>query len=819
MKFDYSYISDKGGRAENQDQYGQVILSNGKSACFVVADGLGGHRGGQIASSVAVGTVLEEFSRADLNDVPLFLANALTRANAAICAEQQKDRETGQMRSTCAVLVVHDGLAWWAHVGDTRVYHFIGGVLMDCTKDHSVVQMMVDMGDISPEEMRGHAERNRIIRSLGNPESFSPTVRTEGVPVTNATSFVLCTDGFWEIVLEDELGTLLRRSANAKVALDACEKRIKTKLKPESDNYTAQVIRFPNAPKPDRLPRKIKADSRSAGMSVMKGRLALLATSAITALLVVLLLVLGAKMLLKPDPKVGPVDAARASFEEKVRMSKEVLQDYAPNSHEEIERLRDEAEKNQETDPKAYERAENKLSQYIEKANQAKGKIDGQKNLLEKSERRAKESRAQADKDIVHAYAQSEWDLAEATIKGAQDSKNAAFEDTPVDQRFDKLNEASNQFDKAAEEYDSSLKLAKEKSEALTQTPQAEGERANEPVSRSTQEGEILEGEKETDKGGDPVATNPTQDDAQAARKSADLARDQARESGANGNHKYFSKAQRPYNEAVNALTEGKTVSAIKSFKSAKEYFDAANAQARVERLLSGTPNWRASNEGPKIAGLIDSAQEAIKAVAAKDYYQQAEELLKSIQAGRPEGEPESIPVVPATESEAAREVAEKEVELESTQAVSGAELKAARQAADRAKATAQRNNAQEPVKGGDLFYSQAQKLESTDPKEALRLYKEAAGKYSAYRVRKPPTAQNNPDVTSEAPAPPLVPSGTGAEEESRDEVVPTGQTPLTETPGPDPTPNPDNAVQGMEPPNLVGHEDKGLAERVFGSN
>ncbi len=788
MKFDYSYISDKGGRTENQDQYGQVIASNGRSACFVVADGLGGHQGGQIAASVAVGTILEEFSRADLKDVPLFLANALTTANGAICAEQQKDRDKSQMRSTCAVLVIHKGLAWWAHVGDTRVYHFIGNVLMDRTKDHSVVQMMVDMGDLSPEEMRGHAERNRIIRSLGNPESFSPTVHAEGVPVTNATSFVLCTDGFWELVLEDELETLLRRRANAKAVLDTCEKRITAKLRPESDNYTAQIIRFPNAPKPDRLPRKPKDRSKSSG--IFTNRIALLAASALAALLLVLLLVLGIKTFLKPAQVQNDADKAQADIEQTLpEADVNLIKEYASDCYQEIERLQTLIEENPDSAQENRTKAKNITKTCLENANQTKGQMDRQLQLLQEAEQKAQSMQTEANNtQLVHDYAQNEYDQAESTLKSALELKSQGKEITSINERLNTLEEAKKRFEQAANHFDTALQIAKNKPEEAKKTPPPEIEAQEKAAPTETKEVHEGEGEKEAAKSDDTSIHSTGTDKVKAAKESADNAKEKAQSNGAGNRHSYWGKAQKFYNTAK--ISDPAT--SINEYQQATVCFEAAAAQARVDKLLQEIPPTEPKLKDLGINELIKQAESAKDPSTAKEYFLKAETFLNTILKDLGENKPKAAPKV------------------------SAGELKAAKRAAENAKEQAEKDAAWNPIEAGDRKYTEAQKLENTNPEEAKRLYEEAKEKYSTYLSQ---TGEPKEEPPQDGPVPEISPTEPGEEEKA------SGQEAALSPPHDATEAVSNNAVsenskeQEEEPfkPNLRGNRRKTFGEKILG--
>ncbi|MBF0101187.1 MAG: serine/threonine-protein phosphatase, partial [Desulfobacterales bacterium] len=163
-------LSKPGGRKENQDYCGYKTINS--ITCYVMADGLGGHKGGAIASKIAVETILKSFE-----STPELSVTAIERyiesAQTAILSQQEIEPKLFNMRTTILVFIVDQTRALWAHIGDTRLYHFSKGSIVFQTKDHSLPQAMADAGKIDISEIRHHDDRNRLLRSLGNAENFS----------------------------------------------------------------------------------------------------------------------------------------------------------------------------------------------------------------------------------------------------------------------------------------------------------------------------------------------------------------------------------------------------------------------------------------------------------------------------------------------------------------------------------------------------------------------------------------------------------------------------------------------------------------------
>lgn len=228
-------ITDCGGRKRNEDTV-RVIRKDDR-LCAIVADGLGGHGGGEIASRAAADAVAEVFERKETGSRD-FLEEAFEEADRAVRAAQSGEC---RMRTTAVVLKVGNGTACWGHVGDSRLYHFEEGHLVFQTMDHSVSQLAVLMGEIRPEQIRFHEDRSRVLRALGS-ESREAEFR-DGISVEQGThAFLLCTDGFWEYVYEREMEEELQRAASPQEWLSRMEEILLSRAEDEHDNYTAAAV-------------------------------------------------------------------------------------------------------------------------------------------------------------------------------------------------------------------------------------------------------------------------------------------------------------------------------------------------------------------------------------------------------------------------------------------------------------------------------------------------------------------------------------------------------------------------------------------------
>ena len=170
-------------------------------------------------------------------------------AQDAIVKKQEEDHMLASMRTTIVLLVTDFQSAMWAHIGDSRLYHFRSGRIIFQTKDHSVPQAMADAGDITHESIRFHEDRNRLLRSLGKESDLRPVIQKAPVPLHKGDAFLLCTDGFWEYVTETEMEVDLVKSDKPEQWLQNMEKRIINRADDNNDNYSATAVFFTSSPR------------------------------------------------------------------------------------------------------------------------------------------------------------------------------------------------------------------------------------------------------------------------------------------------------------------------------------------------------------------------------------------------------------------------------------------------------------------------------------------------------------------------------------------------------------------------------------------
>ncbi len=238
MKFITASSCEAGGRKTNEDYCSFVHTE--LFGCWVVADGLGGHEGGEFASLIAVSRIVEAAARKSLHSEAI-MRYYVQEAQEALHARQKQEMKLAAMRTTVVVLAADQRAASWAHIGDSRLYHFRGGKLLNETLDHSVCQNLVNLGALRREQIRGHRERRRLLRVLGSEGPARPDVKAN-VPIVPGDRFLLCTDGLWEYVTETEMEMELAKSASPQEWIRRMERRLQSRAKAGHDNYTSLAV-------------------------------------------------------------------------------------------------------------------------------------------------------------------------------------------------------------------------------------------------------------------------------------------------------------------------------------------------------------------------------------------------------------------------------------------------------------------------------------------------------------------------------------------------------------------------------------------------
>jgi serine/threonine protein phosphatase PrpC len=243
MRFTIYQDSRQGGRANNEDR--TTYCYSREALLMVVADGMGGHHHGEVASQIAVQTLADSFqreARPAIADPFRFLQQSLTNAHSAILDYTVRHRLRDTPRTTCVACVVQDNVAFWAHAGDSRLFLMRGGKLIAQTRDHSRVRFLIEEGMLSETQAAVHPERNKIYSCLGSPTP--PEIEfSRKTPLKHGDILLLCSDGLWGEVSGEEMAVALK-GANLIHAVPMLLNRAEVKGGALADNLSVVVVRW-----------------------------------------------------------------------------------------------------------------------------------------------------------------------------------------------------------------------------------------------------------------------------------------------------------------------------------------------------------------------------------------------------------------------------------------------------------------------------------------------------------------------------------------------------------------------------------------------
>lgn len=235
----YASISKIGNRKCNEDYI--KISSVSERYCFVVCDGLGGHECGDVAAQIAGNTIVEEFYYC--NNLSDFLENAFMKAHNNILSQQKARNIKGEMKTTVVGMVTDGKYGYVGHIGDSRFYGFSDGNNYICTFDHSVPQILVESNVIDEKQIRNHPSRNMLLKVLGDKNEDTQCELSEPVLLQEYNAFLLCTDGFWEMITEEEMMSTLFNSSSPTEWLDRMIAIVEVNgLDKKMDNYSAIAV-------------------------------------------------------------------------------------------------------------------------------------------------------------------------------------------------------------------------------------------------------------------------------------------------------------------------------------------------------------------------------------------------------------------------------------------------------------------------------------------------------------------------------------------------------------------------------------------------
>jgi len=244
LQVDTAQISLLGNREENQDRV--AVVSKVGATLLIVIDGMGGHAGGAEAARLCVEVISNEFNEVELPvfDPQGFMHRAIGHAHTELVALGNKISVEARPRATCAICLVQDGYAYWGHVGDSRIHHLRNEVVVERSRDHSHVEVLLQEGLITEDEVSTHPMRNFVECCLGGDSSLPAMTITRYKRLLPDDVLLACSDGFWSGLTEPEMASITAAKGPLTPQLRALGAQAVKTTSPHSDNTSAVALRF-----------------------------------------------------------------------------------------------------------------------------------------------------------------------------------------------------------------------------------------------------------------------------------------------------------------------------------------------------------------------------------------------------------------------------------------------------------------------------------------------------------------------------------------------------------------------------------------------
>lgn len=237
MKFVTQAYTNVGGRNNNED----YCMHTG--GVWLVADGLGGHDCGEVASKTASDAVKNFINNVSGPLDDNLMSEIIQTANIAVIDKQKSNKELESMRTTVVFAVTDGTKLRYANVGDSRFYYFKQGRIECISEDHTVSAASVKLGEIAYEDIRNDPDKNKLTKVLGDKENLSVKIPVKEFTLQKGDAFLLCSDGFWEYVYEMEMETDLAKSESPKEWINYMAKRIILRTHNNgNDNFTVIAV-------------------------------------------------------------------------------------------------------------------------------------------------------------------------------------------------------------------------------------------------------------------------------------------------------------------------------------------------------------------------------------------------------------------------------------------------------------------------------------------------------------------------------------------------------------------------------------------------
>ena len=244
MQVESAQISLLGDREDNQDRV--AIAKAELATLLMVLDGMGGHSDGSRAAEIALKSLADAFAKQahPVFDPLGFMHVALSRAHDEVARLGNDQSLESRPRATAVLCLVQDGTAYFGHVGDSRIYHLRNHAILDRTRDHSHVELLLREGKITEADIPGHPMRNFVECCLGGDAAVPEMTISGRKPLLPGDVLLLCSDGIWSGLKDEEVATFTRDQPSLQTALEVLGKRAVRASAPYSDNSTAAALRY-----------------------------------------------------------------------------------------------------------------------------------------------------------------------------------------------------------------------------------------------------------------------------------------------------------------------------------------------------------------------------------------------------------------------------------------------------------------------------------------------------------------------------------------------------------------------------------------------
>ncbi len=238
MKLNSFTFTSQGGREYNEDNLGEKSLSSG--GLYVLADGLGGHKNGSLASETIVNTLLNAEEPSEEEDAQEWLCSQFVKANEEIL-KLQKELHSN-MQSTAVALLIRKDKADWAHLGDSRLYYLHDGKIVSVTEDHSVAFKKYKAGEITRAQINQDVDQSLLLKSMGKKEGCTAVCESAEDGLKPGDGFLLCSDGAWEYLYDEEVVIDFLKAGDAREWGEFLLLRVINRVQSGNDNLSLITV-------------------------------------------------------------------------------------------------------------------------------------------------------------------------------------------------------------------------------------------------------------------------------------------------------------------------------------------------------------------------------------------------------------------------------------------------------------------------------------------------------------------------------------------------------------------------------------------------